>query len=75
MRDRVRRFCDAEVLPVINEYWERGEFPQALLPKLRVAGGAMHGNGCPGMSHLAEGLVTAELARADGGLRTALSTW
>ena len=25
LRDRVRRFCDTEVLPVAGEYWERAE--------------------------------------------------
>lgn len=72
IRDRVRRFVDAEVLPVINDYWERAEFPYPLVPGLgglRIAGGALRGDGCPGMSPVAEGLVAAELARADGGLR------
>lgn len=75
VRNRVRDFCDTEVLPIINDYWERGEFPFALVPKLaelRVAGGALRGDGCPGMSPVAEGLVAAELARADGGLRVFL---
>jgi glutaryl-CoA dehydrogenase len=70
--DRVRRFVDAEVLPVINDYWERAEFPFPLVPglgELRIAGGALRGDGCPGMSPVAEGLVAAELARGDGGLR------
>lgn len=72
IRDRVRDFCDAEVLPIIDDYWERAEFPMTLVPKLaklRIAGGALRGDGCPGMSPVAEGLVAAELARADGGLR------
>lgn len=72
VRDRVRDFCDTEVLPIINDYWERAEFPFTLVPKLaelRVTGGALRGDGCPGMSSVAEGLVAAELARADGGLR------
>ncbi|MDQ3761701.1 MAG: acyl-CoA dehydrogenase family protein [Actinomycetota bacterium] len=72
VRGRVRDFCDTEVLPIINYYWERAEFPFALVPKLaelRVAGGALQGDGCPGMSPVAEGLVATELARADGGLR------
>jgi glutaryl-CoA dehydrogenase len=66
VRNRVRDFCDTEVLPIINDYWERAEFPFALVPKLaqlQVAGGALRGDGCPGMSPVAEGLVAAELAR------------
>ena len=33
-RDRVRAFMDDEVVPIIAPYWERGEFPFELIPKL-----------------------------------------
>jgi alkylation response protein AidB-like acyl-CoA dehydrogenase len=32
VRDRVRAFCDKEVTPIINDYWERAEFPFELVP-------------------------------------------
>jgi hypothetical protein len=32
--DRVRAFCDAAVLPIINHYWERGRFPFQLVQGL-----------------------------------------
>jgi glutaryl-CoA dehydrogenase len=73
IRDRVRAFCDAEVTPVINEYWERAEFPFVLIPKLaelNVAGGSIQGYGCPNMSALASGLVALELARGDASICT-----
>ena len=73
IRDRVRTFGEQEVLPVINGYWERAEFPFGLVPKLAalgVAGAAIEGYGCPGMSRLAAGIVSRELARADGSLNT-----
>ncbi len=73
IRDRVRAFCDAEVTPVINEYWVRAEFPFALIPKLarlKVAGGSIRDYGCPGMSALASGLVALELARGDASICT-----
>jgi glutaryl-CoA dehydrogenase len=73
IRDRVRAFADQELIPVANEYWERAEFPAPLLKPyadLRVAGGAVQGHGCPGMSPVAEGLVTVELARGDGSFST-----
>ncbi len=73
IRDRVRAFGEQEVLPVINDYWERAEFPFELVPKLAalgVAGTAIEGYGCPGMSRLAAGIVSRELARADGSLNT-----
>jgi len=73
IRDRVRAFSDDQLIPVANEYWERAEFPAALVPAyagLRVAGGAIQGYGCPGMSPVAEGLVSLELARGDGSFST-----
>ncbi len=27
IRDRVRSFCGVEVAPVINDYWQKEEFP------------------------------------------------
>jgi glutaryl-CoA dehydrogenase len=73
IRDRVRAFGEHEVLPVINDYWERAEFPFELVPKLAqlgVAGTTIDGYGCPGMSRLGAGIVARELARADGSLNT-----
>ena len=55
IRDRVRNFVDTQVLPIINDYWERAQFPFELVPKiaaLGVVGGAITGYGCPGLSHL-----------------------
>lgn len=68
IRDKVRAFCDKEVIPIINDCWERAEVPFELIPKiaaLRIAGGSIRGYGCPGMSTIAAGLVLQELSRAD----------
>jgi glutaryl-CoA dehydrogenase len=73
VRDKVRAFCDREVVPIINDYWERAEFPFVLIPKLaalNIAGGTIAGYGCPGLSPVAAGLLAAELARGDGSLNT-----
>ncbi|MDP5185234.1 acyl-CoA dehydrogenase family protein [Blastococcus sp. BMG 814] len=73
LRDRVRAFCDAEVIPHINDYWERADFPFEMakqLAGLGIVGGTIDGYGCPGMSNVAAGLVAAELARADGSIGT-----
>jgi glutaryl-CoA dehydrogenase len=73
VRDRLREFCAREVVPVINGYWERAEFPLELVPKiaaLQLAGGTVEGYGCPGMSATAAGLVSMEWARADGSMGT-----
>jgi glutaryl-CoA dehydrogenase len=72
IRRRVRDFGDRSVAPIINEHWERAEFPSELvrgIADLRIAGGAVAGYGCPGMSTVAQGLVSAEMARADGSIR------
>ena len=34
--ERVRRFVDDEVLPVVNADWERAEFPRPLAERLRL---------------------------------------
>jgi glutaryl-CoA dehydrogenase len=72
---RTRRFVDEEVLPVINDYWERAEPPWPLmhrLAELGLVGEDIDGHGCPGMSPLARGLVNMELHRGDGSLGTFL---
>lgn len=69
----VRSFVKVSLLPVINDYWERAEFPFELLPKLaelNVIGTTIEGYGCPGLSRLATGLVSMEMARGDGSLNT-----
>ncbi len=76
IRDRVRAFADTEVVPIIDEYWEKAEFPFELVPKLaqlEVAGTTIQGYDCPAMSRLGAGLVSRELARADGSVNTFFS--
>lgn len=73
--ERVRAFVDDEVLPVINDYWERAEFPWPLvekLGKLGVVGAQIEGYGCPGLDPISAGLVQMELSRGDGSLATFL---
>jgi glutaryl-CoA dehydrogenase len=70
---RTRTFIDTEVLPVINGYWERAEFPWELIKKLGtlgVIGDGIEGYGCPPMSPTAAGLINMELNRGDGSLGT-----
>jgi glutaryl-CoA dehydrogenase len=72
---RTRAFVQAEVLPVINDYWERAEFPVDLcrrLGELGLVGDGLEGYGCPDMSPLAAGLINMELSRGDGSLATFL---
>ncbi|MBO1267752.1 acyl-CoA dehydrogenase family protein [Arthrobacter cavernae] len=75
IRDKVRDFAEQRVLPVINAYWEKAEFPEELLPplaELGIIGTTIRGYGCPGMSRKAAGMVAREMARADGSLNTFL---
>jgi glutaryl-CoA dehydrogenase len=61
------------VAPAAAGYWERAEFPVELARgygRLGIAGGSIVGNGCPGVSFLAEGVIAAELARGDGSIAT-----
>jgi glutaryl-CoA dehydrogenase len=72
---RTRRFVDREVLPVINDAWERAELPWPLMTRLAelgLVGDDIEGYGCPGMTPLASGLVNMELHRGDGSLGTFL---
>lgn len=73
LRDRVRTWCDTEVLPAINAHWEAATVPWELVEgyrRLGIAGASLPDHGCAGVSPLAEGLIVAELARADGSLAT-----
>jgi glutaryl-CoA dehydrogenase len=70
---RARQFVDHEVLPSINEYWDRAEFPWPLIEKLGatgLVGDGLQGYGCPPMDPLSAGLITMELNRGDGSLGT-----
>src|SRR5215471_14759450 len=70
---RVRTFLEAEVIPIINQYWTREEFPHQLLPQmaeLHIMGLAYQGYGCPGKSSLLDGMLMMELARVDSSIAT-----
>jgi glutaryl-CoA dehydrogenase len=48
LRDRVRTSGEREVTPIVDDYWERAEFPAVLVPKLAdpgIAGGTIEGYG------------------------------
>ncbi|HXD28519.1 MAG TPA: acyl-CoA dehydrogenase family protein [Arthrobacter sp.] len=73
LRDRIRAYVDSDILPIINDYWERAEFPHQLRPGLAglgIIGGTISGHGCPGLSRKAMGIVSREIARGDGSVNT-----
>src|SRR6476660_8410394 len=75
VRDRVRAFVESDVLPVINDYWDRAEFPWALVPKLAglgIVGPRIAGDGCPGLSRLAAGVVSLQMSRGGGSVNPSL---
>jgi glutaryl-CoA dehydrogenase len=73
VRQTVREFVDAELLPVIREAWEVGKLPQSLIPKVAemgLLGATIQGYGCAGMNSVAYGLCMQELERGDSGIRS-----
>jgi len=76
-QNSVRDFVDAEVIPIIDEYYQEAKFPFQLIPKLAELGvfgmTLPEKYGCAGMNNLAYGLVNQELERGDSGLRSFLS--
>jgi glutaryl-CoA dehydrogenase len=73
LRLKVRSFMESEVQPIINDYWERDEFPFELIPKfkqLNIMGLPYEGYGCPGRSTTMMGFVMMELARVDASIST-----
>jgi glutaryl-CoA dehydrogenase len=68
--DRVRRFMEQKVAPIINQYWMRAEFPFEILPDLRDVG--VVGIAYAGGSAVLDGLVSMEIARVDCSIATFL---
>eukprot|EP00475_Leptophrys_vorax_P004830 TRINITY_DN1288_c0_g1_i3.p1 TRINITY_DN1288_c0_g1~~TRINITY_DN1288_c0_g1_i3.p1 ORF type:complete len:402 (-),score=87.33 TRINITY_DN1288_c0_g1_i3:40-1245(-) len=57
-----------EVAPLVVPFWEKAEFPYALLEKFRklgLTGGDIRGYGSAGLSHMQYVLANMEMARVD----------
>ncbi len=73
LRNQIRDFVSEVVLPNINPYWEKAEFPREIIHKMGVLpiwGGTLSGYGCAGLDPIAMGLVRYELAKGDGSVGT-----
>jgi glutaryl-CoA dehydrogenase len=73
VRQTVREFVDAELVPVIREAWEEGKLPKSLVPKIAemgLLGATLKDYGCAGMNSVAYGLCMQELERGDSGIRS-----
>ncbi|MCG3193262.1 MAG: acyl-CoA dehydrogenase family protein [Thermoanaerobaculia bacterium] len=76
VRDLVRDFVDAEILPIIEDCAYEGRFPRELVPKmaaLNLFGSTIAEYGLPGLNNVAYGLIMQELERGDSGLRSFVS--
>src|SRR6266542_224064 len=67
LRDRVRAFITQEALPLVADHYERGAVPDQLIPRMAALGLYNHHD------PVADGLISHELERADGGLRSFVS--
>jgi glutaryl-CoA dehydrogenase len=74
VRDTVRSFVDAEVLPIIEKHYEAGTAPTELGAKMAELGifgiTLPEEYGCAGASYTAYGLAMQELERGDSALRS-----
>src|SRR5271155_5281732 len=69
----VREFMEAEVAPIIEDYWARDKFPFEIIPKIAgvgIGGIGYEGYGAVGGSMLLNGFVSMELARVDSSIAT-----
>lgn len=76
IRDTVRDFVSAEVIPIIEKHNRASTFPKVLIPKmagLGLLGANIQGYGCAGLGSTAYGLIMQELERGDSGLRSFVS--
>ncbi len=77
LRDTVRRFCDDQLRPHIQEWFEAGTLPARDLAlefgKLGLLGMHLEGYECPGAKPSQYGLACAEIESVDSGLRSLVS--
>jgi glutaryl-CoA dehydrogenase len=74
IRDSIRKFVDDEVLPIIEEYYFAGKYPEQLTPKLAelgVFGITLSPEfGGAGANYTSYGLAMQELERGDSAVRS-----
>jgi glutaryl-CoA dehydrogenase len=76
VKDSVARFVDDRVIPVMQEAFERHEFPRYLVSEvaeLGLLGSSIEGYDCAGLNSVSYGLICQELERGDSGLRSFVS--
>ena len=76
VQDSVSRFVKENVDPVIQECFEKHEFPSDIIKpraELGVLGSSIEGYGCPGMNAIIYGLICKEMEKGDSGMRSFVS--
>ena len=77
IRDSARAWVKKEVSPIIEEYYEKAEFPNQILEGLASIGGfgpyIPEVYGGAGLDQISYGLIMQELERCDSGLRSTSS--
>lgn len=76
IRDTARDFCQEKLLPGIIEANRHEQFDEHIMRQmgeLGLLGSTIDGYGCPGVSHVAYGLIAREVEAVDSGYRSALS--
>lgn len=76
IRDEAGRYCQQQLLPRIVQAYRYEQFDPAIMREmgaLGFLGGTLSGYGCPGLSHVAYGLLAREIERVDSGYRSAMS--
>lgn len=77
IRQSTREWLKAEVSPIIEDYYERGEFPNQILPGLAETGSfgpyIPEEYGGAGLDQISYGLLMQELERVDSGVRSTAS--
>jgi len=73
LRDQIRAYVQEVIVPNINPYWERAEFPTELALGLRdlpIVGGSIPTHGGAGLDFVEMGLTMYELSKGDGSITT-----
>lgn len=76
-RDAVRSWVSSEIIPIIEDYSERAEYPKHIVKGLAEIGAfgpsLPEKYGCGGMDEIAYGIIMQELERGDSAVRSAAS--
>lgn len=76
IRDSAARYCQQRLQPRILQANRNEQFDPAIMREmgaLGFLGGTVDGYACPGLSHVAYGLLAREIERVDSGYRSAMS--